>query len=327
MTDKDKKIETWDVAKLRPHPQQARLFPDPPQHEVEELAGRIKADGGMLCEIEALPDGTIICGHKRRLAALLLGWKTVGVWVRDDLAAQGPSAVEARLIWDNLGRRQMGYLEMARAYQHLKTQGQRRSNLILSEVRDLRDQIGERLRISGRNLDRYLRVLEGTPQEVQDAVTAETLPVTVAEKVAGLTEDKRKEVAAAIRAGGEPREVVRQFLPTVKRKRKKAWKALVAFEKVLEQGLADLEGRLDEVGPIWPEEQDILKRAGALIEQLLEQARRQRTEQQPSREEELRAAAEEFHNGAPDQFGALDADEQAGGPDKPSGGDDGQEQE
>src|SRR4051812_38618228 len=112
----------------------------------------------MQSPIEALPDGTIVAGHRRAQAARHLGWSKVEVWVRDDLKAQGDAAVEDRFIWDNLGRRQMGPLEIARCYQRLKTNFRVNQSDRLSDrdKRDLRDQIGQRLGLSGRNLDRYL---------------------------------------------------------------------------------------------------------------------------------------------------------------------------
>ena len=40
-------------------------------------------------------------------------------WVRDDLAKAGDAAFERRLIEDNFNRRQLGRLEIARAYRRL----------------------------------------------------------------------------------------------------------------------------------------------------------------------------------------------------------------
>jgi ParB-like chromosome segregation protein Spo0J len=316
----NKKIETWDIDKLKPHPSQAKVFPAPPQQEVEELAARFEADGGMLCEIEALPDGTIVCGHKRRLAARHLGWTTVKVWVRDDLLAQGESAVEERLVWDNLSRRQLGPLGLARCYQHLKKLGltNPKSRLLDSEKRELRDQIGKRLKMSGRNLDRYLRVLEGTPQAVQDAVEADKLVVTLAEKVAGLPKAQRDQIAQEIVAGGKPTDVVRRFVAKGTGRHQKPQKAMTAFLKALDHGVADLEGRPGGVGWINGKGQQTLERAAALIEQLQEKARQQ-PEEPPSCLDEILAAAEEYRSPTQGMLAALDAEDRAGGPDNVSG--------
>jgi ParB family chromosome partitioning protein len=302
----NREVEKWKLADLKTHPKQAQYFKDLPQQQLRRLAQSMLKG---YQAIEILPDGTILKGHQRVLAAKSLGWDAIDAVVRHDLQGQGEDAAEEALLEDNLCRRQLDPIEKAHGLKRLKELWSRRPNQERGGLArgDFRDYLGSEFRMSGRSVDRLLRLLQA-PVEVQHAVSDGRLAAGLAEKVAGLPPAKREEVAAAIRAGDKPREVVRRFVPTVKRKHKKAWKALVAFEKVLEQGLADLEGRLDEVGPIWPEEQDILKRAGALIEQLLEQARRQPTEQ-PSLEEELRAAAEDFHNGAPDQFGALDTDE------------------
>ena len=118
MPTNDRKIERWAVDRLRPHPKQGQYFPDAPPHEVAELAADMEANG-QLQPVEALPDGTIIAGHKRLAAARLLGWTELDVWVRDDLAAD-PAAAERRLIEDNLHRRQLGKLGLARCYRALK---------------------------------------------------------------------------------------------------------------------------------------------------------------------------------------------------------------
>jgi ParB family chromosome partitioning protein len=264
---------------LKAHPKQAQLFTEPPEHEVRELAKDLKANG-QLTPVEVLPDGTLVCGHKRVLAARHLGWDEVDAWVRQDLAGD-PQAAERRLIEDNLNRRQMGPLEVARCYQHLRRLGRppHRGPLATWEKGDLRDDIGRRLGISGRNLDRYLRVLEGTPPEVQDAVAAGKLPLTAAEKVAGLARPRQEQLAAEIRGGGGPAEVVRKYLPRATGRHRHVGDAAGAFLKALERGVDDLEGRAEEVLGLTAEDVDVLGRAGAVIETL----RRGRRARRPGR--------------------------------------------
>jgi hypothetical protein len=77
---------------------------------------------------------------------------------------------------------------MARCYKRLKQleSGKPDARLWDFEHRELRDRIGKRLNLSGRTLDRYLRILDHTPKEVQDALEADRVPMTIAEKVASL---------------------------------------------------------------------------------------------------------------------------------------------
>jgi ParB-like chromosome segregation protein Spo0J len=264
MSAAPKLIEKRNPAELKPHPRQAANFREPLQHEVEELADDLKRNG-QLCSVEVLPDGTLVAGHKRVAAARLLGWQEVTCWVRLDLAEKGADAAERRLIEDNLTRRHLAPLELARCYRRLKQLG-RRADLCQGDKAELRDQIGKKLNMSGRNLDRYLRVLECTPQEIQDAVSSGALAVTVAEKVAGLSKAKREQLAEEIRAGADPAGAVRKHVSPPRTNHKKPKDALGAFLRWLERGVPDLEGRVDKVWiDLRAEQLALLGRAEAVI--------------------------------------------------------------
>jgi ParB/RepB/Spo0J family partition protein len=269
MATTDRKVEQWDLGRLRPHPKQGQYFSDPPPHELEELAADMKANG-QLQPVEALPDGTIIAGHKRLAAARLLGRTKINVWVRADLAAD-PAAAERRLIEDNLNRRQLTALEVAACYRRLKEMAQYFPGgpLLDNERGDLRDRIGKRLGVSGRSLDRYLRALD-TPQEVRAAVAAGKLAVTVAEQVAGLSKQQQAEVAEELRAGGEPREVVRRHLGAAPRRVQNATDLKDKLVKGLLRAAADLNGRVEEVRWVTDAEEKALREGERLIGLLLE---------------------------------------------------------
>jgi ParB-like chromosome segregation protein Spo0J len=88
-TNGDRKvIERWELSRFQENPLQRQVFGEPPEHEVEELAADLRANG-QTTPVEALPSGLLIAGHRRLAAAKLLGWKELDVWVRDDLA-DGP---------------------------------------------------------------------------------------------------------------------------------------------------------------------------------------------------------------------------------------------
>jgi len=311
----NKRLEVWDITRLKPHPKQGKYFSVTPQ-VLQELAEDLKRNG-QLQPVEAVPDGTLIAGHKRVAAAKLLGWREISVWVRDDLA-QDPAAAERRLIEDNLNRGQLGPLATARCYRGLKELDRKRAGEALPDFvrKEMRDRIGQRLGVSGRTLDRYLRVLEGTPLEVQNAVEAGTLAVTVAEKVAGLKEPQRGEVARLIREGVEPKQAAAPFLSKKEARHKLPRDAKTAFVKSLERGLADLDGRVAQVRWVTPAEQETLERGQQLVARLLEQAKRQPKER-PS-VLELFGMAEEGETAAGEQAGdSLDDPESA--PDKLAG--------
>jgi ParB family chromosome partitioning protein len=271
-TNDNRKVEQWDLDRLRPHPKQGQYFADPPPHEVAELAADMDANG-QLQPVEVLPDGTIIAGHKRLAAARLLGWTKINVWVRYDLAAD-PAAAERRLIEDNLNRRQLTPLELAACYRRLKEMAQYDPGgpLLDYERGELRDRIGKRLGKSGRTLDRYLRALD-TPQEVRAAVAADKLAVTVAEQVAGLGEEQQAEIAKQLRAGGEPREVVRRHLGAAPRRVRNATDLKDKLVKGLQRAAADLDGRVEEVRWVTDAEEQALREGERLIGLLLERGR------------------------------------------------------
>jgi ParB-like chromosome segregation protein Spo0J len=266
-TTSDSPVKTTEkrkLAELKPHPRQAANFRASLPHEVGELADDLKRNG-QLCPVECLPDGTLIGGHALVAAAKLLGWQQVDVWVRHDLAAQGADASERRLIEDDLTRRHLPPLELARCDKRLKEMG-RRGGLCQQDKAELRDQIGKKLGMSGRNLDRYLRVLDDTPQEVQDAVSSGKLAVTLAEKVASLPRAGREKVAAEIRSGEDPSEVVCRHVRPARTTHKKTRDAFNSFMSALARGVPDLEGRLERANvELTPQTALLLNRAESVI--------------------------------------------------------------
>jgi ParB/RepB/Spo0J family partition protein len=260
------------IADLRSHPRQAVYFPAPSEAEVEELAADMDANG-QLTPIEILPDNTIIAGHKRTTAARLLGWIEVRVWVREDLARDSVT-VERRMIEDNLHRRQLGPIALARCYRqliHLERRHQR-GRLSAREQGDLRDRIGSRLGKSGRTLDRLLRIIECTPLEVQDAVELGQLPMTIALQVASLRNDQRNELAQAIRADGNVKTVVTRYLKQAPRRHRTATILAERLLKHLRAAVHELGPRVKEINTITSGGQQTLQASKQLIADLLRQA-------------------------------------------------------
>jgi ParB-like chromosome segregation protein Spo0J len=103
----------WNLKMLHEHLRQAAMFGDLPEEEIRALAEDM-ARNGQRQPVEIRPDGTIIAGHQRVLAAKLLGWTEIDVIVRYDLEEQGDAAVEAYFVGDNLFRRQLSPLATSR---------------------------------------------------------------------------------------------------------------------------------------------------------------------------------------------------------------------
>src|SRR5688572_14543293 len=114
-----KTLEQWPLERLKPHPAQAKLFSDLDEQSFKDLVEDIRIRG-IEKAVEVLPDGTIVCGHQRLRAANALGRTKVPVRVLHDLAEAGDSAVEQYLITNNLHRRQLDKLDLARCYARLR---------------------------------------------------------------------------------------------------------------------------------------------------------------------------------------------------------------
>lgn len=248
---KGTRIVKWRLADLKPHPQQQAIFGDAADHEIAELAADIEARG-LEYLIQAMPDGTILRGHRRRLALMKLGYTEYEVLIRDDLASD-PESAEYAFIADNLVRRQMSKLALARCYRRLR-------QLQLALYRrpagecdvpriDLRDQLGKRLGLSGRSLDRLERILD-TPVEIQYAFECGELPLLDAGAVAGLPREVQAKIAAAIRCGKESaKSIVIRFLTTKAPMQSPVADSDRRFLATLKLGCAEIAGQLKDIDP------------------------------------------------------------------------------
>jgi ParB/RepB/Spo0J family partition protein len=269
--DSRKEIE-WPLDQLREHPAQQLNFGDLPEAQFEDLVESLQKHGQRHA-IEILPDGhTIVTGHQRVRAARRLGWTKIRAIIRNDLAEAGTAAVEQHLIEDNLDRRHLSRLALARCYRRLKELERNRSpgTLQANEHAELRDRVGRKLNVSGRNLDRYLRVLD-TPRAVQEAFERNDLSLVLAGKVAGLSRSAQEEIAERIGNGESAKAVVADYVDPSNGRHLKPGDACAAFASALERGVADLDGRVDRVSRSdVAKHRPILGRGHKMIAQLLE---------------------------------------------------------
>ena len=204
-------IEMRRVDELHPHPRQAVHFSDQPAAQFAEFVEDIRING-IRVPIEILPDGTIVSGHQRRRAAIRLNWEEVPVRVRHDLADAGDDAVELELIEQNRNRRQLSKLEQARCYKRVReikeAAGEKFSR------GKLRDVYAKRFNMSGRNLDRYVKLLDH-PKELQDAVDAKKISLVKALRLMELDADDYEPILEKLRDGQDVRRDVNAILPGV----------------------------------------------------------------------------------------------------------------
>jgi ParB/RepB/Spo0J family partition protein len=240
------KTEKRKLSGLKPHSRQAELFGDLPDHELQRLTESL-ADHGLDHPVEILPDGTIVKGHQRLRAAEILGWKTIDVIVRDDLAEAGEAATVEEMIRDNLDRRQLGPIDIARCYHEVRRLHSRCPwDLEWEQKADLRDQLAARFGKSGRTLDRYRRLLK-TPRVVQDAVQDGRLTLSLGNFVAGQDRETQDVIAERIAAGESPKKVVADYMPTKREDDQPVEIAVRRFAKLLERGNEDLGQRVGEI--------------------------------------------------------------------------------
>ena len=240
-----RKIESRLIESLKPHPSQAKLFDDLGDIELQCLADDIEKNG-LGNPVEILPDGTIIAGHQRKRAAQLLGWTEIRCWVRDDLERKGEKAAEERLINDNLNRRQLSPLAVARCYVRLKEM--KRDGYYADEDAegDLRDHLAERFGVDGRTLDRYARMLK-VPVVVQYAFERGSLTQSQVLAVVGLEPDQQQEIAECIENGELPSDVVQQFMERAEATVASVETEVFRLVRALEKADQQLKHRFDEI--------------------------------------------------------------------------------
>lgn len=184
MTKTARESALWAIRKLKPHPRQAATFPDLGEADLAALAADMQKNG-LQHPVEVLPDGTVLGGHQRVRAAKRLGWKTIEVVVRHDLAAAGEPAATAYFITDNLNRRHLSPLGKARCMCSLveAEAGRKIDDLYWEDKDGVKAAVAERLGMSARNLNRYLLILKAPPP-VQAAFERGDVSLTEAGRVA-----------------------------------------------------------------------------------------------------------------------------------------------
>lgn len=206
----ERRIESWPVSKLQPHPKQSQIFGAVSLREIERLAKDIKANG-LLNPIEVTEDGTIICGHQRLSAVIRLGWTEVQVWVRVDLSNE--AAVTRRFIKDNVNRRQLSLLAKARAFRALKSLKKSDPDHSCTAGRTRREELARELDlgVSGKTLERLEWCLT-LPIELQEAVDNHTLPMTRALLVTKLSKARQAQIVNRVTEGEPVNDVVKEAL-------------------------------------------------------------------------------------------------------------------
>lgn len=203
-------FETRLIDSLKPHPLNGEAF-DVVEDDDFKLLMKDINDRGLQIEPDVLPDGDlIITGHRRIEACRRLGHTEIRCRVRYDLADATPAEIAIALINDNLHRRQLSNLGIARAL-WVRMEAVAGDKGCYSKLNNLIGPLASALRTSERNARRYLRVLK-TPLEVQHAMDNGALSLVLADKVAGLSAKVQKEIGTRIASGESAKAVVSAFI-------------------------------------------------------------------------------------------------------------------
>lgn len=244
--------KTLDLNHLGTFPLQPDYFDELSKDDIQRLAKDIERNG-LRHKIEVLgknkagyPIYTILKGHQRRRALLLLGKTKVEVIVREDLADADTTEIEREFLEDNQNRRQLDPLAKARVAARLFEieKGRPHSRFGAREEGELRERIGDIMGMCGRHAQRLFNIVLRTPIEVQNAFRQKKLPLVDAARVANLTAREKESIASRLREGEPPRDVIAAFLPCKENRHRRAGDALASFHRALRKGVEDLEGRL-----------------------------------------------------------------------------------
>lgn len=247
MSTKKQSVRKWKIDRLKDHPQQAAIFGDVPDEEMNALVEDMRKHG-LRDPVEILPDGTIVCGHQRVRAAKVLGWKEIEVVVREDLAAAGPAAVETYFVEDNFVRRQLSPLARARCIKRLMELevGRSADGFRYSQKEALKARIARRMGLSTRSVNRYLLILE-TPSAIQRAFEEGAITLINAGKVALLPKSVQAGVSRRIEQGERAASVVAQSLGDQGGRQEEPSQAFTRLVGMLKREVPKLQGRATEI--------------------------------------------------------------------------------
>jgi ParB-like chromosome segregation protein Spo0J len=264
----------WRVSKLKAHPKQAIWFADVSDDELEALVQDMR-EHGQREPIQILPSGVLLAGHQRARAARRLRWRFLDAVIRDDLAEAGEKAQEAFLISSNLTRRHLTALGKARCLRRLLAlEAEGRTNTSDWKNKEiLKARIGKRLNISLRSVNRYLLALEA-PAAVQAAFDRNEATLIAVGKVALLPRSTQREIVRRIEEGEPAKTVIVEHVGKSNSRHRKLGDAVESFTRALERAIADLDGRLEKVGPAHVSEHlSTLMQARTVIKTLIHKAK------------------------------------------------------
>ncbi|WP_156896822.1 ParB/RepB/Spo0J family partition protein [Desulfovirgula thermocuniculi] len=181
------------VELLKPHPKSAEFFPDPlPDAIRQEMLEDIR-ENGIATPLILACDYTILAGHQRWEMARELGLSHVPAIIKD-VDPESPEAV-ALLIKDNLLRRQLNDMQVARLIRVLKEQyGVKRGRPENdSDGKEKHEKISQLIGLTERRTQQLDKLNDLIP-ELQSLVASGKLGTTAAYELAFLSPETQKKL-------------------------------------------------------------------------------------------------------------------------------------
>lgn len=223
---------------LKPHPLNQKIYGDDDQEEFNELLEKIK-ESQWISPLQIAPDYTILAGHRRYRVAKLLGWEKVEVEI---INCEEEKQLEILLLSNAYREKKTNLQKLREAalYRRLteKRAADRRieaglqnigqspvgdSRPPLEETGKTRDIIGEKVGLSGRSIDRGMKVIKLIDESANEATKF-------------FFEDAvNRDITAASKLAEHPAEVIQNIIEEASGKTLSLTELLVNLEKPKEK--------------------------------------------------------------------------------------------
>lgn len=237
MKGKKLKLKYMALDELHPDPRNREMFPPLSQEELDYLAASIK-DHDLINPITITPDGLIIAGEQRYLAARQLKLETVPVIIRqvtDELEIDGLRLAE------NLARRNLPPYTVARAIERLaQIKIERLAALpAVTSQKAINQQLAGELKTSERNVWEK-RTLAKLIPELGQLLDAQKLRREVALQLAQLDGDDQRAVLRVF-SDSKLRWIKAEEMAALKDELKASRKAAEEWKRLVEERDANLD--------------------------------------------------------------------------------------
>lgn len=265
------------ISLLKPHPKNGELFPEKlPEHLWQEMVSDIR-ENGIINPLVVAPDYTVLAGHLRLEAAKEAGLTHVPVVIRD--VDPGSDEAVSLLIRDNLLRRQLGDVQIARLIKKLKEIYGIRQGRPKTEDgktgREKHEKISQFLGLSERHLQQLDKLNDLIPDLHALLESGRWNATTVASIVGSLPSEEQQQLLELLGESGicglsvrEAREL-KKLLDAERREKEALQEQLASLEEekaAIARELADLQDTLANA------EEEIAEKLGEQYEERFRQA-------------------------------------------------------